>query len=157
MTDAIYYAYDPGAQGYRLFEQGDRPETASDGEPAFLASPGADSYLTRVELPDGRIGVLVGPGSVWDLRGSQWAKSAAQQAHAHGANPPYELDAPGVGSGSQHCARDSHFPMALRAPSGEERTGLLAPDKRPPCRTASNYQLHIRTHTLAAVSRQLLR
>ena len=42
----------------------------------FLFANDTSCFLSRTELPSGRIGMTVDPGSVWDLAGEQCAKSA---------------------------------------------------------------------------------
>ena len=56
----------------------------SGAEEHLFIHEGARSYISRTELPDGRIGVIVDPGSVWDLAGSEWAKSVAKSAAKRG-------------------------------------------------------------------------
>ena len=74
--------------------------------------------------------MIVDPGSVWDLAGSEWAKSVAQRAHSHGFTPSYDrrrtpLNISGVGNGSQQCTFDCQLPVALRTIHGSRRTGIM--------------------------------
>ena len=87
-------------------------------------------YLSHTSLPNGKLGLIVDPGSVWDLAGSQWAGAVAYQAHLNGLRPNCHrrgspLKISGVGQGSQHCAFDSHLPVAIRTDAGIKRTGTM--------------------------------
>ena len=106
------------------------PHTDHSDEPSLLVSEGAAVFLSRTSLANGRIGLIVDPGSVWDIAGSEWAKSVAWQAGAHGLKPSYEvrrtpLNISGVGNGSQQCAYDCELPVALRTVQGIKRTGVM--------------------------------
>ena len=50
------------------------PDTPDSNANPSLFSEGGVSYLTRTSLSHRGIGVIVDPGSVWDLAGSEWAK-----------------------------------------------------------------------------------
>ena len=51
------------------------------------ASPG---YHIRTQLPDGRLSLIIDPGSVGNLCGDRWAKTFAQAAARNGKSPSYE-------------------------------------------------------------------
>ena len=100
-----------------------------DTNPSLYITDSA-SFVTSTSLKNGRIGMIVDPGSVWDLAGSEWAKSVAQAAAANGLSPSFDrraspLNISGVGNGSQQCTFDCHLPVALRTVQGEKRTGMM--------------------------------
>ena len=61
-----------------------------DTNTSLCASGEGASYVTRANLPDGRIGMVVDPGSARDPEGSEWAKSVAQAAHLRGLQPSFD-------------------------------------------------------------------
>ena len=93
----------------------------------FYIEECSPSYVIRTSLSNGRIGMIVDPGSVWDLAGSEWAKQVAKRAHSAGLQPSYgrravPLSISGVGNGSQQCPYDCQLPIALKNTRGERRT-----------------------------------
>ena len=105
----------------------------TDSDNAFFVSDDGVRYLTGgygASYLDGRLGMIVDPGSVWDLAGSEWARSVAAKASSFGLQPSYgKRDSPlnisGVGNGSQQCTFDCHLPVALRTVQGTRRTGVM--------------------------------
>jgi len=88
----------------------------------------ACQYHTDTRLRDGRLGLLVDPGSRGNLAGSSWIRLAASKAIHFGKNPTEEkrkqaLSVMGVGNGSQTCAYDVKMPITLRNKQGAPVTG----------------------------------
>ena len=81
------------------------------------------SYHVMTRLPDGRLALIVDPGSVGNLCGDKWAREVAIAASRGGHRPSYErrprpLQVSGVGHGSQTCKYDCKLPIALRQQGG---------------------------------------
>ena len=75
-------------------------------------------YSSGVELPDGRLGLLIDTGAWGNLQGEVWCKRAAAQAKAAGYDSSQrKLDTAmtvhGVGSGSQSAVWEASIPTAL--------------------------------------------
>ena len=80
---------------------------------------GSRVYHVQTRLPDGRIAIIVDPGSVGNLGGDKWCKDVAVSGARAGKKPTYKkrpkpLSVSGVGHGSQQCNYDCHLPIALR-------------------------------------------
>ena len=67
-------AYQHNAQRYAQNQGDDDPPTATD---TSLFIEESYNYLTRTTLSNGKVGMIVDPGSVWDLSGSQRAGAVA--------------------------------------------------------------------------------
>ena len=80
-------------------------------------------FQSSVELPDGRLGLLIDTGAWGNLQGEVWCKKAAEQARRAGHQPSEKkLDGPltvnGVGSGSQQASWQATIPTALTRTDG---------------------------------------
>ena len=102
--------------------------------PSYLTTEGdweSLVYHVRTQLPDGRIALLIDPGSVGNLSGDRWAKSVAQAAARNGRVPKYEkrdrpLQVSGVGKGAQTAPYDCMLPIALQsAEEGKAVQGMV--------------------------------
>ena len=83
------------------------------------------AYHSNVRLADGRVGLLVDPGSYGNLVGEQWLKQATARTSKpavlqHRAQP---LQVGGVGHGAQTCGQDCKLPIAMRRDDGSIATG----------------------------------
>ena len=83
------------------------------------------AYHSNVRLADGRVGLLVDPGSYGNLVGEQWLEQAtvrtSRPAALHGRPQPLQVG--GVGHGAQICAQDCKLPIAMRRDDGSIATG----------------------------------
>ena len=117
----------PSAPTQDRSQEGQPREDGTVEVPYF---PAIECFHANTRLADGRLGVLVDPGSVWDLAGDKWAKEAARCAVKHERNPRCELrkeplNVSGVGNGSQACAYDSHLPISMRTTTGQLKQGEM--------------------------------
>jgi hypothetical protein len=76
-------------------------------------------------LADGRLSMIIDPGSVSNLCGSRWAQDMAENAFSQDRRPTYELrprplKIGGVGTGEQVCYHDKRLPVALRTTNGSK-------------------------------------
>ena len=81
------------------------------------------AYASSVELPDGRLGLLIDTGAWGNLQGELWCQKAAAQATAAGHTPSQEqlpdpMTVNGVGSGSQQAEWRATIPAALTRSDG---------------------------------------
>ena len=93
-------------------------------EPHGQAAP---AYHMQTRLRDGRPALLIDPGSVGNLCGSDWATEVAKAAARNGKTPSYEkraqpLDVSGVGKGSEKCVYDCKLPIALKQADTDQVT-----------------------------------
>ena len=98
---------------------------ASHEEQADPAVPSQASFHSSVKLANGRVGLLVDPGSYGNLVGEDWLANAASRM---GRNPKVThrasaLQVGGVGRGAQQCLVDCNLPIALRRQDGSTATG----------------------------------
>ena len=82
-------------------------------------------YHSNVRLADGRVGLLVDPGSYGNLVGAHWLQEAGLAA---GQTPALTrrdmpLQVGGVGKGAQVCQDDCRLPIALTRSDGSVTTG----------------------------------
>ena len=80
-------------------------------------------HTTTHRTEDGRLGLLVDPGSFGNLVGDQWITAAAREASIAGYQTnhrgmPSPLEVGGVGSGTQQCRQQVILPAALRSADG---------------------------------------
>ena len=105
------------------------PETPTDrsgdaGSSSTSEQPVA-AYHSNVRLPDGRVGLLVDPGSYGNLVGELWLRESS----AHIARAPQivprasPLQVGGVGKGAQVCQNDCKLPIAISRLDGSAATG----------------------------------
>ena len=85
----------------------------------------ATAYHSNVRLSDGRVGLLVDPGSYGNLVGEKWLAEAAIKL---GQMPtmlqrPNALSVGGVGKGAQTCRDDCRLPLTLLRADGSEAIG----------------------------------
>ena len=82
-------------------------------------------YHSNVRLPDGRVGLLIDPGSYGNLVGEHWLSEAAAQMNKVPTmlKRPRPLQVGGVGSGAQVCSSDCSLPIALLRQDGSPATG----------------------------------
>ncbi|CAE7203568.1 RE1 [Symbiodinium sp. CCMP2592] len=83
------------------------------------------SYHSNVRLSDGRVGLLVDPGSYGNLVGEQWLTEAAMSMQR---NPTMKsraspLQVGGVGKGAQLCREDCTLPIDLTRQDGSVTAG----------------------------------
>ena len=87
--------------------------------------PGASAYHSNVRLQDGRVGLLIDPGSYGNLVGEEWLSEASSQL----AKQPQllqravPLQVGGVGRGAQTCRNDCQLPIAMCRSDGSVATG----------------------------------
>ena len=98
-------------------------DAADDLAPSTFFTEGSPGYHIRTQLADGRLSLIIDPGSVGNLCGDKWAKSVAQAAARNGKNPSYEerakpLNVSGVGHGSQSAPFDCSLPISLKQVDG---------------------------------------
>ena len=82
----------------------------------------------RIQLPSGRMGVMLDIGSVGNLAGSQWVRSVSRKgmhdgnmtAKTHKRERPLRVS--GVGTGGQTCDWNAHLPVCIKCYSGEGKT-----------------------------------
>ena len=80
-------------------------------------------YHAEVQLPNGRIGVMLDIGSVGNLAGEKWVLQLARKALEHGRRPEQikrgrPLAVCGVGTGSQSCTHNCHIPCVIESDEG---------------------------------------
>jgi hypothetical protein len=87
-------------------------------------------YHAETQLPDGRVSLLIDPGSRGNLCGSVWAQKSALAAIRAGRTKDVAqivrkeaLNVQGVGNGSQRCTYDCKLPIAIRDKTGKVTTG----------------------------------
>ena len=93
-------------------------DAANDLSPSAFFTEGSLGYHIRTQLADGRLSLIIDPGSVGNLCEDKWAKLVAQAAARNGKNPSYErrtkpLNGSGVGHGSQSAPYDCTLPISL--------------------------------------------
>ena len=97
----------------------------SHHQAAPAAVEAENAYHSNVRLADGRVGLLVDPGSYGNLVGEQWLEQAtvrtSRPAALHGRPQPLQVG--GVGHGAQICAQDCKLPIAMRRDDGSIATG----------------------------------
>ena len=84
---AYQFNKDRYAQNHLAAADPPLPEADQEGESSLYASGEAGIYLSHASLANGKLGLIVDPGSVWDIAGSERAASVAYQAHLHGLKP----------------------------------------------------------------------
>ena len=101
------------------------PVPSHQGDSSTTASVSA--YHSSVRLPDGRVGLLVDPGSYGNLVGAQWLEEALPKV----AKPPTmtargsPLQVGGVGKGAQTCVEDCCLPISLTRTDGSVTSGTF--------------------------------
>ncbi|CAE7258960.1 unnamed protein product [Symbiodinium natans] len=100
------------------------PEHCCDPPEAVQAT----AYHSNVRLADGRVGLLVDPGSYGNLVGAQWLEEASRQmphlpSMTTRAQP---LQVGGVGKGAQVCREDCRLPIAMTRQDGSITTGTFS-------------------------------
>ena len=103
------------------------PEPKACGE--ILAKAKA-AYLMQTSLQSGRPALLVDVGSVGNLAGREWMRSAAAVGRMFGMRSvqtprPKALSVSGVGSGSQQCTHDCTVPVTLQTIDGRAVVGTF--------------------------------
>ena len=88
------------------------------------------SFHTETRLADGRIGLLVDPGSVGNLAGDEWMQGLAKEAFSSGRKPsetrrPRPLQVSGVGAGAQECTHNCVIPTACVGADGKADEGTF--------------------------------
>ena len=91
------------------------------------ASQSTTAYHSNVRLPDGRIGLLVDPGSYGNLVGADWLReaSARMQGTPSFKQRPSPLQVGGVGKGAQLCQSDCVMPIVLTRQDGSVTSGTF--------------------------------
>ena len=92
----------------------------AEGEDFNSVRPYTASCHATTRAADGRMALLIVPGSVGNLCGDRWAKELAQLGKKYGQDPKVQTrDQPmkvsGVGSGSQRCVNNYILPVALQS------------------------------------------
>ena len=90
------------------------------------------AYHSSTELPDGRIGALIDPGSKGNGAGEKWIMKMIERCEKMGISPEivkraYPLDLNGVGDNTQRCTHDVGFPTAIQG-----RRGMIGGNIRMP-------------------------
>ena len=111
------------------------PTTFADAADLQGKEVGADadmqqSFHTETRLADGRIGLLVDPGSVGNLAGDEWMQGLAKEAFDSGRKPsetrrPRPLQVSGVGAGAQECTHNCVIPTACVGADGKADEGTF--------------------------------
>ena len=83
------------------------------------------AYHSNVRLADGRVGLLVDPGSYGNLVGAQWLEEAVLRMHVQPNLIPRDspLQVGGVGKGAQVCRDDCRMPISLTRQDGSVSAG----------------------------------
>ena len=83
------------------------------------------AYHSNVRLADGRVGLLVDPGSYGNLVGAQWLEEAVSRMHVQPNFIPRDspLQVGGVGKGAQVCRDDCRMPISLTRQDGSVSAG----------------------------------
>ena len=95
-------------------------------------------YQSDVQLPNGRMSVMLDIGSVGNLAGSQWMIDMAKLCLRHGRKPAsFKRDRPlsvsGVGTGAQCCTYNCHVPCAIPTLAGQGVGSYLKGTYKAPC------------------------
>jgi hypothetical protein len=115
---------------------GPRTDVQGDVGPDFRPLPFSALAITAgdivaasphrsTQFANGRLSLIVDPGSVGNLCGFKWAKEVARAAFSYKHKPTYErrqrtLRVGGVGTGEQSCDYDCRLPIALRSIDGSQ-------------------------------------
>ena len=87
--------------------------------------PDTSAYHTNVRLADGRVGLLIDPGSYGNLVGEDWLTEAVhqmqQQPQMLKRKAPLQVG--GVGRGAQVCQVDCQLPIAMARSDGSIASG----------------------------------
>ena len=91
------------------------------------STPVHQAYHTSVRLADGRVGLLVDPGSYGNLVGEEWLASAASRMQKVPRIVQREspLQVGGVGRGAQQCKVDCNLPIMLTRQDGSMAGGTF--------------------------------
>ncbi|CAE7581720.1 RE1 [Symbiodinium sp. CCMP2592] len=108
------------------------PQPDADGiQPRISDDPPSQpstSYHSNVRLADGRLGLLVDPGSYGNLVGELWLQSATAQtgkaSEIQERSQPLQVG--GVGKGAQMCINECRMPIALLREDGSAATGSFS-------------------------------
>ncbi len=95
-------------------------------------------YQSDVQLPNGRMSVMLDIGSVGNLAGSEWMVAMAKLCLQHGRRPTSlkrnkPLSVSGVGTGAQRCTYNCHVPCAVPTSHGKSVGGYLKGTFKAPC------------------------
>ena len=87
-------------------------------------------YHVNTRLEDGRVDLLIDPGSVGNLCGDKWARELATLSAKYGQDPKFRrrekpLQVSGVGVGSQQCVNDYILLVALQANNMKPSVGSV--------------------------------
>ena len=87
--------------------------------------PQVTAYHSAVRLQDGRVGLLVDPGSYGNLVGELWLQEASTRLRRDPQVLPRSspLQVGGVGRGAQVCHSDCRLPIAITRSDGSAATG----------------------------------
>ena len=88
------------------------------------------TYHVNTRPEDGKIALLIDPGSVGNLCGDKWARELAALSAKHGQDPQFRrrkqpLQVAGVGAGSQKCINDYILPVALQSDNMKPSVGSV--------------------------------
>jgi len=89
-----------------------------------------EAFHTETRLRDGRLAILIDPGSVGNLGGADWAREVAKVALENKRKPEqFKRDRPlnvsGVGNGSQECTHNCKLPIAMKRTDGTHSKGTF--------------------------------
>ena len=91
---------------------------------------GTEVYHAETRLWGKQKGVLVDPGSVYNLAGDNWVTEIGLEAVSYGKKPKQTqrekpLNVSGVGNGSQQAKYNVKLPLALKQTDGKVVTGTF--------------------------------
>ena len=101
-----------------------------ESDASASSSSSAPVYHTETRLADGRLGLVVDPGSVCNLSGGNWALEVAKAGLANGRKPDQKardrpLQVSGVGHGSQQATHNVILPICLAQEDGSVTSGTF--------------------------------
>jgi hypothetical protein len=101
-----------------------------DHKPNWNSSVPTDSYHTSTRLLDATKGMIVDPGSVYNLAGDHWAADVGRDAAKAGRRPKQvkrdrTLRVSGVGEGSQAAQYDIKLPCCFERTDGSYSSGTF--------------------------------
>ena len=99
-------------------------------EYATSLSSTAPVYHTDTRMPDGRLGLVVDPGSVCNLSGGNWALEVAKEGLKNIRKPDqkkhnHPLQVSGVGNSSQQATHNVVLPICLSQVDGNTVSGTF--------------------------------
>ena len=94
--------------------------------------PEKGSYLTKHELPNGRIALMLDIGAVGNLAGDRWMHAMTKLCMNHKRLPEQvkreqPVNVCGVGNGSQTCTHNVHMPIAFKHGEGYSKANFKSP------------------------------